>query len=297
MVKSLKERLAEKRAAQEQDRPPSFPTTTRPASSPCVTCGVQTSHGAYCLACRAQLRSSQTTKPKENKPVSTPITVGNGSKPAATKPPAPSLAPERIKSIRKASKLTQVAFGERIGVTGQTIANWESGHYFPSATNIQKILDIEWESVPPPIEPPTTVAEPLAVDADARRMAEAQNLSEEEPEPERVIPEEINASGLLTGILRNDSGDYRFVAEPCGDCATDLDELAEFLQPAVNDHKAAEIRNAKLRDEVDELKAVLEQERAARSANHLRDNLDAFRLLVRTFGIDTADRIVDLLRA
>jgi hypothetical protein len=65
----------------------------------------------------------------------------------------------------------------------------------------------------------------------------------------------------------------------------------------VNDHKAAEIRNAKLRDEVDELKAVLEQERAARSANHLRDNLDAFRLLVRTFGIDTADRIVDLLRA
>lgn len=34
---------------------------------------------------------------------------------------------ERIKQIRKANKLTQVEFGERIGVKGNTVTNYENG--------------------------------------------------------------------------------------------------------------------------------------------------------------------------
>ena len=34
---------------------------------------------------------------------------------------------DRIKQIRKANKLTQVEFGERIGVKGNTVTNYETG--------------------------------------------------------------------------------------------------------------------------------------------------------------------------
>ena len=39
---------------------------------------------------------------------------------------------ERIKQIRKESKLTQTAFGERIGVKGNTVTGWETGIRVPS---------------------------------------------------------------------------------------------------------------------------------------------------------------------
>ena len=46
---------------------------------------------------------------------------------------------ERIKTIRKALRLTQTAFGERIGVKGNTVTGWENGLRAPSEAIINSI--------------------------------------------------------------------------------------------------------------------------------------------------------------
>lgn len=56
---------------------------------------------------------------------------------------------ERIKLIRKSSGLTQTAFGERIGVKGNTVTGWESGIRVPSDAVINLIcrefnVDEKW---------------------------------------------------------------------------------------------------------------------------------------------------------
>lgn len=55
----------------------------------------------------------------------------------------------RIKQIRKDSKLTQAEFGERIGVKGNTITNYENGLRNPTAAVILSIcrefnINEEW---------------------------------------------------------------------------------------------------------------------------------------------------------
>lgn len=46
---------------------------------------------------------------------------------------------DRIKKIRKAIKLTQVQFGEKIGVKGNTVTNYESGLRTPTDAVIKSI--------------------------------------------------------------------------------------------------------------------------------------------------------------
>ena len=46
---------------------------------------------------------------------------------------------ERIKAVRKLQKLTQAAFGKRIGVKGNTVTNYETGLRFPSEAVILSI--------------------------------------------------------------------------------------------------------------------------------------------------------------
>lgn len=49
---------------------------------------------------------------------------------------------DRIKSIRKENKLTQVEFGESIGVKGNTITNYETGLRNPTDAVIKSICRI-----------------------------------------------------------------------------------------------------------------------------------------------------------
>ena len=46
---------------------------------------------------------------------------------------------QRIKAIRKARKLTQAEFGQRIGVKGNTVTNYETGLRMPSEAVIRSI--------------------------------------------------------------------------------------------------------------------------------------------------------------
>lgn len=46
---------------------------------------------------------------------------------------------QRIKAIRKAQKLTQTEFGQRVGVKGNTVTNYETGLRMPSEAVIRSI--------------------------------------------------------------------------------------------------------------------------------------------------------------
>jgi len=46
---------------------------------------------------------------------------------------------QRIKAVRKANKLTQTQFGQRIGVKGNTVTNYETGLRMPSEAVIRSI--------------------------------------------------------------------------------------------------------------------------------------------------------------
>ncbi|MBO2684963.1 S24 family peptidase [Shewanella algae] len=46
---------------------------------------------------------------------------------------------ERLKAYRKSSKLTQAELGKRVGVSGATISQWESGDTSPKGENLHKL--------------------------------------------------------------------------------------------------------------------------------------------------------------
>lgn len=46
---------------------------------------------------------------------------------------------ERIKSLRKKNKLTQVQLANKINVSSQVVSNWERGYTTPSADDIAKL--------------------------------------------------------------------------------------------------------------------------------------------------------------
>ena len=54
---------------------------------------------------------------------------------------------ERIKFVRKHFKLTQVEFGERIGVKGNTITGYENGIRTASDAVIKSIYDIDLNKI------------------------------------------------------------------------------------------------------------------------------------------------------
>lgn len=48
---------------------------------------------------------------------------------------------EKLKALRKNKKMSQVALGEKIGVTKATIYNWEKGGRYPSRANMKLLAD------------------------------------------------------------------------------------------------------------------------------------------------------------
>lgn len=49
---------------------------------------------------------------------------------------------QNIASLRRASQLTQEELGERLGVSRQTVAKWESGESLPDLTNASALADL-----------------------------------------------------------------------------------------------------------------------------------------------------------
>jgi len=49
---------------------------------------------------------------------------------------------KRIKEIRKSKKLTQEQLAEYVGIETSSISNIENGRYFPTAENLDKIMQI-----------------------------------------------------------------------------------------------------------------------------------------------------------
>jgi transcriptional regulator with XRE-family HTH domain len=200
--------------------------------------------------------------------------------------------------------MSQDQLGKQLGVTGTSIANWEARRTTPSAKYVSQLLELE--NLPPKpkpapapypipdpaetraqlaeyrakkaaeetIEPPATVAGTVPVfDADARRLAEAQNLTDDDPEP-AILPD--FPSNLTVDTVEADPEDSGRIA----DMEHDINAAVAFAK-----HLESRLRVVER-----------EQEPARVLYPPITTNLDAFRLLVRTFGIDTADQVVDLLR-
>lgn len=49
---------------------------------------------------------------------------------------------KRIQEIRKSKKLTQEKLAEYVGIETSSISNIESGRYFPTAENLDKIMQV-----------------------------------------------------------------------------------------------------------------------------------------------------------
>lgn len=49
---------------------------------------------------------------------------------------------ERIKELRIAHKMSQVQLADRLGVSKQSISNWENGNIMPSIEMLLKIADL-----------------------------------------------------------------------------------------------------------------------------------------------------------
>ena len=48
----------------------------------------------------------------------------------------------KLKELREKENFTQTSLAEKIGVTSQTILNWENGIYEPSISQLCKLADI-----------------------------------------------------------------------------------------------------------------------------------------------------------
>ena len=48
---------------------------------------------------------------------------------------------DRIKMLREASKLSQVQLAQKIGVTKQTVSNWENDNILPSVEMLVKVCE------------------------------------------------------------------------------------------------------------------------------------------------------------
>lgn len=247
MVKSLKERLAEKRAAAsdgEFDAP-------RPRPEP----------------------------PKEETVIQS--LAPNGATNVAA-PSSEAITPERIKAIRKQHGMTQADLSRHLNVSTTTVAFWETNRSRPTKEFATELLNLE-QAVPtatardekPEIDSGderttssdrTEAGAKAAGDPEPKPAATREATVDHEPDPNKVIPAPANVD-VSIAVLH------------------DLQTKATATEDAIKS----------IRDRLDDLSS----ERVIPVANEdpkIRDNLDAFRLLVRTFGIETADQVVDLLR-
>lgn len=96
------------------------------------------------------------------------------------------LLPQRIKELRKNRRLSQLALGEVVGVTQQSIARWESGQVTPGADILYELSKyfgvssdylLGFTNNPAPF--PEITAEEMA-DLEARADKEAIPITEDE---------------------------------------------------------------------------------------------------------------------
>jgi putative transcriptional regulator len=255
MVKDLRERLADKRAAErDSERYGAVATMPEPV--------------------------------KETNPVSEPITTNHATAPAVDAQP---MTPERIRAIREKHHLSQDNLGKWLKITGVSVSNWENGKASVSARFIEPLIELEaMEPMPKRgAHPDTNPAETRAMLAEYRAKKAAKKAAEEaamkaaEAMPESTVRPELDSD-----------------VEPAPiDYPTDPAEIARSMVRETDRLRAlrAEARAESLQARLNELEIELANPPKALSP-HIRDNLDAFRLLVRTFGIDTADQVVELLR-
>jgi DNA-binding transcriptional regulator YiaG len=50
------------------------------------------------------------------------------------------LSPEEIRSIREAADLSQSALAKKLGVSVNSVSNWETGSTSPRAASLKKLL-------------------------------------------------------------------------------------------------------------------------------------------------------------
>jgi DNA-binding transcriptional regulator YiaG len=310
MVKSLKERLAEKRDLERRNGPVTAvaTTTSRPEHPPCLTCKQPAIDPPYCDACRALRYQMTATRPKpdpkeEKKPVTTSTATNQ----------KPSIDPARIKEIRLKHGMTQSALGARLNVSNPTISLWETGKTTPSVPFVRQLLELEtMEPMPEPAPAPAPypIPDPAETRAQlaeyrAKKVAEAAaTLPTPEPESSAVFDADARRMAEAQNLTVDDADDTQVEAHAIDREVQDARNIEHevFYKRALRAEARADALEARL-DEAAKPKQVTTADgwglarKFHQSADpQLRDNLDAFRLLVRTFGIDTADQVVDLLR-
>ncbi len=49
---------------------------------------------------------------------------------------------ERISRLRQEKKLTQIALGEKLGISSQAISKWERGQAFPDVSRLDELAEL-----------------------------------------------------------------------------------------------------------------------------------------------------------
>jgi transcriptional regulator with XRE-family HTH domain len=290
VVKSLKERMAEKREAREASGSTTVTTIAapRPEQYSCRTCGDSITVGVFCSACRAMraqmmIERPKPEPPKEKKPVSTSVATNHATR--TIEPPKsekPSIDPERIKAIRKRHGMTQADLAKHLRVSPGSVAYWETSRTSPSVPYVEELLQLEQQAPAsePIADPEPSKAEP-EIDSPAT-VAVAGPVAGEEERPETITPDREELNRRL--LEAQEKASERAITIDPPEYPTDPAELAQHL---IKNPVATVAVQANVATHVTRTDRPIP----------LRDDFDAFRLLVRTFGIDNADRIVDLLRA
>lgn len=65
----------------------------------------------------------------------------------------------RLKELRKRADVSQSELGEILGVTGQTVLNWENGIYEPKIEHLIKLADYFNVTIDYLVERPKTISE------------------------------------------------------------------------------------------------------------------------------------------
>ena len=65
----------------------------------------------------------------------------------------------RLKELRKRADISQSELGEVLGVTGQTVLNWENGIYEPKIEHLIKLADYFNVTIDYLVERPRTISE------------------------------------------------------------------------------------------------------------------------------------------
>ena len=64
----------------------------------------------------------------------------------------------KLKELRKQANMTQAQLSEKLGVTGQTVLNWENGVYEPKIEQLIKLADLFNVTIDYLVDRPTKIS-------------------------------------------------------------------------------------------------------------------------------------------